>query len=184
MLKKNTLQLFFALDPLKLILCDNEWQHCQKLDIQSFQKWYQFSSPIPFCYQNLYFFVSYLFPHEITFQKAWLKFEKQTHVDFSSFIRSQTTVHALFWEIFRAKSFGNAAIFITSNQSWRIYCRPRNAVAEPQLNKLRCGCGFCCGLFQNRNVRMFVFVFIQITNFWNSVRIFVHQSTRWQIWSV
>ena len=120
--------------------------------------------------------------HEMTFQKAWLKFEKQTHVDFSSFIRSQTTVHAFFWEIFRAKSFGNAAIFITSNQSWRIYCRPRNAVAEPQLNKLRCG--FCCGLFQNRNVRMFAFVFIQNTNFWNSVRIFVHQSTRWQIWSV
>ena len=52
----------------------------------------------------------------MTFQIAWLKFEKQTHVDFSNFIRSQTTVHALFREIFGAKSFGNVAIIITSDQ--------------------------------------------------------------------
>eukprot|EP00493_Phyllostaurus_siculus_P010530 UN10675 len=50
---------------------------------------------IPFITKTV-FLCFYFFPHEITFQIAWLKFEKQTHVDFSNFIRSQTTVHVLF----------------------------------------------------------------------------------------
>ena len=52
MLKKNVLQLFFALDPSKLISCHNEWQHCQKINIQSFQKWYQFSNQPLFVTKN------------------------------------------------------------------------------------------------------------------------------------
>ena len=58
MLKKNLLQLFFVLDPSKLISCHNEWQNCQKINIQSFQKWYQFSSQPLFATKNcIYLFL-------------------------------------------------------------------------------------------------------------------------------